>query len=264
MSQGPPADQAEVRRLTAALQHDEQRRLTVESTPAAAPPPPARPRRRLARLRRGLLLAGLLAGLLVTVDGILTIAWQEPLTAIVQSRAQTALRSDLVALQRTLAATPRLRRETGALRMRRQALALLHGRKAGAALGTLVIPRIGLKTVFVESTGHDALTEGPGHYRGTVLPGLAGTVGLAGHRTTYGAPFRHVDDLPPGTRIELRMPYGRFEYRVTGTQITSPDNAASLRSRPGAHTLVLTACHPLYSAAKRIVVSARQVLARPS
>jgi sortase A len=264
VSQGPPADQAEVRRLTAALQHDEQRRRTVESTAAAVPPPPARPRRRPARLRRGLLLAGLVAGLLVAVDGILTIAWQEPLTAIVQSRAQTALRSDLVALQRTLAATPRLRRETGALRMRRQALALLHGRKAGAALGTLVIPRIGLKTVFVESTGHDALTEGPGHYRGTVLPGLAGTVGLAGHRTTYGAPFRHVDDLPPGTRIELRMPYGRFEYRVTGTQITSPDNAASLRSRPGAHTLVLTACHPLYSAAKRIVVSARQVLARPS
>jgi sortase A len=263
VSQGPPADQAEVRRLTAALQHDEQRRPTVESTAAAVPPPPARPRRP-ARLRRGLLLAGLVAGLLVAVDGILTIAWQEPLTAIVQSRAQTALRSDLVALQRTLAATPRLRRETGALRMRRQALALLHGRKAGAALGTLVIPRIGLKTVFVESTGHDALTEGPGHYRGTVLPGLAGTVGLAGHRTTYGAPFRHVDDLPPGTRIELRMPYGRFEYRVTGTQITSPDNAASLRSRPGAHTLVLTACHPLYSAAKRIVVSARQVLARPS
>jgi sortase A len=263
VSQGPPADLEEVRRLTAALPHAEQRRLTAESTPDAPPPPP--PRRVPARrLRRGLLVAGLVAGLLVTVDGILTIAWQEPLTAIVQSRAQTALRSDLVALQRSVAATPHLRRETGALRMRRQALALLHARKPGAALGTLVIPRIGLKTVFVESTGHDALTEGPGHYRGTVLPGLTGTVGLAGHRTTYGAPFRHVDDLPPGTRIELRMPYGRFEYRVTGTQITTPDNAASLRSRPGAHTLVLTACHPLYSAAKRIVVSARQVLARPA
>jgi sortase A len=264
VSQGPPADLEEVRRLTAALPHAEQRRPTAESTPGAPPPPPRRRRVPARRLRRGLLLAGLVAGLLVTVDGILTIAWQEPLTAIVQSRAQTALRSDLVALQRSVAATPHLRRETAALRMRRQALALLHARKPGAALGTLVIPRIGLKTVFVESTGHDALTEGPGHYRGTVLPGLAGTVGLAGHRTTYGAPFRHVDDLPPGTRIELRMPYGRFEYRVTGTQITTPDNAASLRSRPGAHTLVLTACHPLYSAAKRIVVSARQVLARPA
>ncbi|QEC46909.1 class E sortase [Baekduia soli] len=239
---------------------------TAEVTAAAATPP-VTPRRggRARRIRRVVLAAGLTAGLLACVDGVLTIFWQEPLTALMQSRSQSSLRSDLGRLQQTFAAAPRLQRESDARRMVRQATTLLeHPRPAGSALGSIDIPRIGLKTVFVEATDHDALTKGPGHYKGTVLPGMTGTVGLAGHRTTYGAPFRHVDNLPPGTRIDIRMPYGRFVYRVTGTQITTPDDAASLRSQAGLHRLVLTACHPLYSAAKRIVVTARQVYAAPA
>jgi sortase A len=97
-----------------------------------------------------------------------------------------------------------------------------------------------------------------------MLPGIAGTVGIAGHRTTYGAPFRHVDQLRAGSRIRLVMPYGRFEYRVTGTRITKPSDASSLVSHAGGQKLVLTACHPLYSAAQRIVVSARLTSARPA
>lgn len=243
--------QREVERLTAALQEAEQRRR--------APRP--------GRVRRALLLAGLVAGLLVCADGVATIVWQEPLTALVQSRDQAALRDDLGQLQRTFAAArpsdPRPR-ESSTQRIERAAGALLDSRPAGRALGSIRIPRIGLTSVFVESTGHDALAKGPGHYKGTTLPGLPGTVGLAGHRTTYGAPFRHVDNLPNGSRIEIRMPYGRFIYRVTGTQITTPDDAAALRSRTGAHLLVLTACHPLYSAAKRIVVTAHQTFAAPA
>jgi sortase A len=148
--------------------------------------------------------------------------------------------------------------------MRRQALTLLHARPDGAALGSLQIPGIGMKTVVVESTTHDALTKGPGHYRGTVLPGMDGTVGLAGHRTTYGAPFRHIDRLSAGSRIVVTMPYGRFVYTVTGTRITTPRDASSLRSHPGVRKLVLTACNPLYSAAQRIVVTARLVSATPA
>jgi sortase A len=232
------------------------------SHPAAAPPTDP-PRRR--RTRRLVLLAGLVTGVALLADGLLTIFWQEPLTALQQSRSQSALRSDLPRLRQTLAAeVPATTRLTATPRTYRQAIRLLHGRPAGSALGTLDIPRIGLKTVLVESTGHDALTKGPGHYKGTVLPGIDGTVGLAGHRTTYGAPFRHVDRLRTGSDIVLNMPYGRYTYKVTGKRITSPSDASALRSRAGQQRLVLTACHPLYSAAQRIVVSARLVSEIPA
>jgi LPXTG-site transpeptidase (sortase) family protein len=229
---------------------------------------PARPPGRRAptarrRAWRGLLLAGLAAGTLLVADGVLTILWQEPVTAFLAQRRQAALRDDLAKLDdrfaRAAAASPARAGDDPRRRIRRLALALLHDRKSGQALGRLEIPKIGLRTVLVESTSRGALHRGPGHYRGTVLPGLDGTVGIAGHRTTYGAPFRRVDALHAGSSIVLRMPYGRFTYRVTGTRITTPDDASSLRSRAGTQRLVLTACHPLYSAAKRIVVSARLV-----
>ena len=279
--------QGEVERLTQAVALAEARRQTAERTladvaaMAAADtadlrvrlaeaqarldgaPPTGRPR--LRAVRRLLLLAGLVIGVALLVDGILTIVWQEPITALQQSRDQAALRTDLKGLQHTLAEAPKVARESSTARIRRQALTLLHAKRPdGSALGSVDIPRIGLKTVFVESTDHQALKKGPGHYRGTVLPGLYGTVGLAGHRTTYGAPFRRVDELSPGSRIILRMPYGRFTYKVTGTRITTPADASSLVSRAGTRRLVLTACHPLYSAAKRIVVSARLVSATPA
>jgi sortase A len=235
------------------------------ATAATATAAPPSGRTRLHAARRLLLLAGLVLGVALLVDGILTIVWKEPLTALQQSRDQATLRTDLQSLQQTLAAAPQVARENAAARTRRQALTLLQAKRPdGSALGSVDIPRIGLKTVFVESTDPDALKKGPGHYRGTVLPGLYGTVGIAGHRTTYGAPFRRVDELSPGSRIILRMPYGRFTYKVTSSRITTPADASSLVSRAGSRRLVLTACHPLYSAAKRIVVSARLVSATPA
>jgi sortase A len=209
---------------------------------------------------------GLLAGLLLITDGLLTIVWQEPITALQQSRDQAALRDDLQGLRKTLvAATPKVPRETAGHRMQRQAVALDRaGRPAGSAMGSISIPKIGLKTVFVENTNHDALKKGPGHYKGTVLPGMVGTVGLAGHRTTYGAPFKRVNELQAGSRIIMSMPYGTFTYKVIGWHITTASDASSLISHPGQHRLVLTACHPLYSAAKRIVVSARLVSSTPA
>ncbi|HEU4976328.1 MAG TPA: class E sortase [Baekduia sp.] len=218
-----------------------------------------------------MLVAGLVASLAVVADGLLTIAWQEPVTAALQSRAQAGLRDDLSHLEhsfaahdaRLIAAQRRQRQAARAARLERDAVAMLHAQPDGAAIGRIEIPQIDLDAVVVESTGHDALARGPGHYRGTALPGMPGTVGIAGHRTTYGAPFRHLDALRPGSRITVQMPYGRFAYRVTGTKITTPDDASSLRAKAGAPRLVLTACHPLYSAAQRIVVTARQVAPVP-
>jgi sortase A len=260
----------EVERLTEALAVAEQRRRSAEDAlaefarMAAATAPPAAPSRGR-RVKRALLLAGAMLGLLLVLDGVLTIVWQEPITALQQSRDQASLRDDLDGLQKTLAAAPKVARESSSRRMRRQALTLLRSRRpAGSALGSIAIPRIGVKSVFVETTSHGALEKGPGHYKGTVLPGIDGTVGLAGHRTTYGAPFKRVNELSAGSRIVLAMPYGRFTYKVTGSRITTPADASSLVSHPGTRRLVLTACHPLYSAAKRIVVSARLVSSTPA
>jgi sortase A len=229
---------------------------------AASAPPPSLAR----RVKRGLLLAGLIAGLLAIADGVLTIVWQEPITALQQHRDQAGLRNDLEGLQKTLqAATPKVPHETAAHRMRRQATALYRAdRKAGAAMGSISIPKIGLRTVFVENTNHAALKKGPGHYKGTVLPGMIGTVGLAGHRTTYGAPFRRVNELRAGSTIVVNMPYGKFTYKVLGSHITTPSDASSLVSHAGQHRLVLTACNPLYSAAQRIVVTATLASSTPA
>ena len=259
------ADAADLRARLAELQARLDARADA-AAPAATPAPAAPPPRSSAwrRVRRTLLLAGVVAGIALIADGLLTIFWQEPLTALQQSHDQAALRSDLTQLQETMLATPGAPNETAPEKLRRQARALSTARGDGKALGSVSIPRIGLKTVFVESTTHDSLKKGPGHYRGTVLPGMTGTVGLAGHRTTYGAPFRRVDELVKGSRIVVRMPYGTFTYKVTGTRITTPDDASSLVSHAGSDKLVLTACHPLYSAAKRIVVSARLASSTPA
>jgi sortase A len=100
------------------------------------------------------------------------------------------------------------------------------------------------------------LRTGPGAYPDTPLPGGGGTTAIAGHRTTYLAPFRDIDKLKRGDAIELEMPYGRFTYSVQGHEIVDPSDVGVVKP-VGYERLVLTACHPLYSAAERIVVSAR-------
>ena len=89
-----------------------------------------------------------------------------------------------------------------------------------------------------------------------MLPGQHGTVGIAGHRTSYGAPFRHIDALRSGDSVVLVMPYGVYTYRVTHHRIVDPAARWVLRTRRH-DQLVLTACTPLYSAARRYVVFAR-------
>ena len=126
----------------------------------------------------------------------------------------------------------------------------------------LALPRIGLEAVVVEGTDGASLRNGPGHYPDTPLPGVRGTVGIAGHRTTYGAPFRDIADLRPGDPVHVRMPYATFTYEVERTRIVAP-TAVEVVRRVSYDRLVLSACHPLYSAAQRIVVFARLVRAEP-
>jgi sortase A len=89
------------------------------------------------------------------------------------------------------------------------------------------------------------------------MPGQGGTVAIAGHRTTYLAPFRTIDKLRPGQPIVLDMPYARLTYTVERTQVVPPTALWITRRVPGRERLVLSACHPLYSASHRIVAFAR-------
>jgi sortase A len=119
------------------------------------------------------------------------------------------------------------------------------------------VPRLGINYVFVEGSGSDSLKKGPGHYESTVLPGQRGTVGVAGHRTTYLAPFRELDRVRRGDVITLTMPYGRFAYEVTSSLVVLPSRVAVLRDK-ARNGLVLTTCTPLFSAARRLIVFARE------
>ena len=212
------------------------------------------------RILRTLSSVMIVAGVILLADAGVTMLWQEPVSAVYAHFQQKALDDDLAQLeqaplapaeQRALEKIPDLSR-----RLAFRARALDRRLKDGQAMGRIAMPRIGVSEVFVEGTGSGDLRKGPGHYPGTPLPGEHGTVAIAGHRTTYGAPFRQIDELEPGDRIELRMPYGDFIYRVERTRIVPPTET-SVTDRVDHDRLILSACHPLYSAAQRIVVFAR-------
>jgi sortase A len=126
---------------------------------------------------------------------------------------------------------------------------------AGDALGRIRIPKLDSSFVFVAGAGSKSLKKGPGHYDSTALPGQRGTVGLAGHRTTYMAPFRSLDRLRRGDEIEVTMPYGRFSYTVKESLVVRPSGIAVLHQIDH-DRLVLTTCTPPFSAAKRLVIIA--------
>jgi sortase A len=220
----------------------------------AAPP---RRRRRALRAFANVLIV---AGALLLIDAATTLLWQEPVSAVYTRIQQGRLEDQLAELERQ-PLEPVERRaleriEDPARRLAFRARALQRRLEDGDPIGRIRVPEIGVSEVVVHGTGTGDLRKGPGHYPDTPLPGERGTVAIAGHRTTYGAPFRNVDKLDRGDRIELAMPYGRFTYRVERTQIVPP-TALWVTDRVRYDRLVLSACHPLYSASQRIIVFAR-------
>jgi sortase A len=130
---------------------------------------------------------------------------------------------------------------------------------AGTVVAHLVIPKIGVNYYVVEGVGSSQLAEGPGHYPGTAMPGAAGNVGIAGHRTTHGAPFYNLNELQPGDLISLTNTAGQtFTYKVTTQFVVAPSDGAVLNPTP-TPTLTLTTCNPRYSAAQRLIVQATLV-----
>jgi sortase A len=125
----------------------------------------------------------------------------------------------------------------------------------GEATARIEIPAIGVNKIVVEGVDLADLKKGPGHYPETPLPGQEGNAAIAGHRTTYGAPFNRIDELKPGDEITVTTVQGEFTYDVAETLIVSPDQVEVLEDK-GDNRLTLSACHPKYSARQRIVVVA--------
>lgn len=218
------------------------------------------------RALRALSTVLIITGALLIADAGVTLAWQEPVSAIIGSLNQQHLSGELrrldAALPTALEARILARLHSQDERIAFLARSLRRDARTGQALGRILIPHIGASFVVVQGTDEATLRKGPGHYPATTLPGLHGTVAIAGHRTTYLAPFRHVDSLHHGDRIVLDMPYGRFTYAVQRTQIVLP-TALSVTRSVGYDRLVLSACHPLYSASHRIIVFARLIVTEP-
>jgi sortase A len=220
---------------------------------------PTRPERRR-RILHGLSTVLIAVGVLVLADAAATLLWQEPLTALQTKVRQHGLAKDLKTLEAT-GPTPIERRVLSGIGDQRRRIAFLarslQRRTApGDAIGRLEIPKLDADFVMVKGSDPADLRKGPGTFDDTPLPGVGGTSAIAGHRTTYLAPFRHVDRLKPGDRITLKMPYATFTYRVQRTRIVAPDTIKVLRN-VGYDRLVLSACHPLFSAAQRILVVSR-------
>jgi sortase A len=221
-------------------------------------------RRRLVRDVSSVLI---ITGVILLADAAVTLLWQEPLTAVVAMIKRSEIDKRFLSFRSSPLSSVDSRM-LGALQGVQRRIAFLAAReqrevKTGDAVGRILIPRIGASLIVVQGTNEASLEKGPGHYATSALPGSGQTVAIAGHRTTYLAPFRHIDALRPGDQISLLMPYGRFVYTVQYHRIVSP-TAWWVTRNLGYDRLILSACNPLYSAAQRIVVFARLAYVRPS
>jgi sortase A len=178
------------------------------------------------RALHGLSSVLIVSGLLLLIDAGLTVTWQEPMSALYARLQQDSLSGQLDDL-RDAELTPVEQRALSALpdeesRLAFAARALDRRAREGQPVGRILIPKIGLSKVVVDGTKTASLRKGPGRYPRTPLPGAPGTTAIAGHRTTYGAPFRRVDRLRRGDVISVEMPYGTFDYRVERLRIVKP------------------------------------------
>jgi sortase A len=203
----------------------------------------------------------MVVGVLLLADAGVTLVWQEPFSAIYATIKQHDLSNSLNAIDRAQP-VPAVRHALSRIHEQRRRIALLAASlerraKSGSAVGRIEIPRVGASFVLVKGTDTADLEEGPGIYSSTNFPGIAGTTAIAGHRTTYLAPFRHIDELHAGNHILLDMPYAHFTYTVTSQRSVLPTDVRAAVAEVGYSRLVLSACTPPFSAAERLLVFAR-------
>lgn len=202
----------------------------------------------------------ILAGVLLLLDGGITLLWQEPVTAAIGLIRRDGVDKRYLSY-RTAPLSSTASHALRSIHSSRQRIAYLarddlRRIRTGDAIGQIDIPRIGRSYNIIQGTDTAQLEAGPGHYPTTALPGMGRTVAIAGHRTTYLAPFRFLNEVTRGDRIVVTMPYGRFTYVAQYQRIVAPTQV-SVIDDVGYDRLVLSACNPLYSATQRIIVFAR-------
>jgi len=186
----------------------------------------------------GAILTG--AGVLI----LLFVAYQLWGTGLYTSRQQDSLRSEF---QQKLKATPSTTPTTV------NPADLPPPPPSGESVAHIRIPKIGLDQLIVQGVGLADLRKAPGHYPSTPLPGEQGNAAIAGHRTTYGAPFNRLGELVDGDEFVVTTLKGTFTYKVARVHVVKPSQVEVLNSTP-TPTLTLTTCHPKYSAKERLIV----------
>ena len=213
--------------------------------------------------RLGVLLTGL--GVLLLVWGLVTWQWGDPVTGLWNRWEQRKLAESYEQFLDSYRPPPPPATPAGKPasakspeRYQRAARSLRTTLDVGQPVGRLRIDELGLDAVVVNGTDASSLRKGPGRDERTAMPGEGRLVYIAGHRTTFGAPFAHIDRLERGDRVVLEVPYATFVYRVTGHVVVPADDLARLESR-GREEIALQACHPRFSASQRYIVYARPV-----
>jgi len=217
--------------------------------------------RRSARILGTLMLVG---GVLTLLWVVVVWQWQDPFTALYTRWQQHRLASSyderftkfhpLRPASNSLAAE-RLTIAREAARYRRES-------KEGEAIGRIKVPRLGLNMILVNGTDESTLEKGPGRDLRTYMPGQGQLIYIAGHRTTYLAPFSHIDSLRAGDRVTLELPYATFVYRIVRHRIVPSDDLAVLKSH-GREVVILQACHPRFFATHRYLAYALPVRVEP-
>jgi sortase A len=227
--------------------------------------------RRLIRTLGTLLIAG---GVLMLVWTVVVWRWQDPFTAAYTHYEQNKLAKSYERrveqyrgehqLGPTVTATPGKPQPKAPTLVAARAEIAVAARKyrlathEGDAIGRIQVKRLGLNMVFVDGTDDGTLQKGPGRFLGTYMPGEGQLIYIAGHRTTYLAPFSHIEHLRAGDPVVLSMPYGTFTYRITRHIIVPSDDLAVLQSH-GREVVALQACHPRFFATHRYIAYAKLV-----
>jgi sortase A len=203
-------------------------------------------------------------GALVLVWVVVVWQWQDPFTALYTHWKQHQLARSY---ERRFAAyrPARYGGNTISARLRtieQEARAYRLDSHRGEPLGRIRVPRLHLNMILVNGTDHDSLTKGPGRDLRTYMPGEGQLIYIAGHRTTYLAPFAHIDSMRRSDLITLEVPYGTFVYRVFRHVIVPSDDLSVLRSH-GREVVALQACHPRFFATHRYIVYGRLIRIDP-
>jgi sortase A len=200
--------------------------------------------RRLLRWLGTLLIVG---GVGLLAWALVVWRWEDPFTSLYTSYEQRELSS--VLHDRFVTFGPPSDAAADARRYRRES-------KGGGAIGRLDVPRLDLRMVLLYGVGPETLKRGPGVHPRTFFPGQNRLVYIAGHRTTYGAPFAKIDSMRKGDLIRVEMPYGTFTYTVTRHRIVAATNLSVLRTNRY-EQIALQACHPRFFASHRWITYGR-------